>query len=135
MSQLDQASLPTVSMAGEWPIRAAALLGTLDPSALEAVRSHAESNIVGGIALALNAAANLSASVKQSLERHPPAGFPLDVLSSDLLDDAIKAVCDTSFECGQYGRGIDDEPYEALHRRSDATIKQLKTLLVAVRSA
>jgi hypothetical protein len=135
MSQLDQASLPAVSMAGELLIRAAAALGTLDPSALEALRGNAESNIVGGIALALNAAANLSPSVKQSLDRYPPAGFPLDVSPADILDEAIRAVCDTSFECGEHDSSLDDEPYEAVSRRSDAAIKQLKTLFVPGRPA
>jgi hypothetical protein len=135
MTQLDVASLAVVSAAGELLIRAAASLGTLDHAALDALRTRQESDIVGGIALALTAAANLSPSFKESLKRHPPAGFPLEVTPSEVLASALKAVADTNFACGEHNSSFDGEPYDALSDRAKDAEKQLLMLFVPAQSA
>ena len=64
-----------VDEAGELLIRAAAVLGTLSDEERAALDEATDNQLTGCIGLALNAAKDVSASLEESLIRHPPAGF------------------------------------------------------------
>ena len=55
--------------------RAAAVLGTLSEEERAALDEATDNQLTGCIGLALNAAKDVSASMEESLIRHPPAGF------------------------------------------------------------
>ena len=61
--------------AGELLIRAAAVLGTLSEKEQAELAAATGGRLAGGIAMALNAASEVSPAIVESLRSHPPAGF------------------------------------------------------------
>ena len=71
----DKEVINTVATAGEFLIRAAAVLGTLTPPQLEALRKQTDGGLPDTLAFSIESACKLSGQLRTSLKTHPPKGF------------------------------------------------------------
>lgn len=72
---LDQNTIDKASEAGELLIRAASVLGTLSPEQQAKLREATDGNLPDSLVFALRGAKEVSPSVRESLQTHPPKGL------------------------------------------------------------